>query len=140
MAFGSGSGRGGQLSDINVTPMVDIMLVLLIIFMVATPMLTTGLEIDLPKAEAPRLEITEDEPIITIQKDESIYLFDEKVDLAKLREKLRSDPRVKKAGEVYVQADDMVHHGVVVRVLAIVREAGISKMGIVTDPRTRPEE
>jgi biopolymer transport protein ExbD len=78
---GGGGGRGGALSEINVTPLVDVMLVLLIIFMVAAPMLTTGVEVDLPKAEAPRMDINEDQPIITVQRDQRIFLFDQELNL-----------------------------------------------------------
>ncbi len=134
---GGGGGRGGAaLSEINVTPLVDVMLVLLIIFMVAAPMLTTGVEVELPKAEAPRMDINEDQPIITVQRDQRIFLFDQELNLEQLRERLATDERIKKVDEVFVQADETVPYGAVAQVLALVRSAGIGKMGLVTDPLT----
>ena len=82
MAFSNGDGgQGRALSEINVTPLVDVMLVLLIIFMIAAPMLTTGVNVDLPKADAPRMDIDQDHPLITVQRDQRIFLFDEEVSL-----------------------------------------------------------
>ena len=138
MSFSSNNGgSGGPLSEINVTPLVDVMLVLLIIFMIAAPMLTTGVDVELPKADAPRMEIDEDVPVITVQRDQRIFLFDEEVSLDVLKERLASDERVRSVNEVFVQADEQVPYGVVVQVLALVRQAGIGKMGLVTDPITR---
>jgi biopolymer transport protein TolR len=138
MAFSNdGRGRGNALSEINVTPLVDVMLVLLIIFMVAAPMLTTGVNVDLPKADAPRMDIDQDHPLITVQRDQRIFLFDEEVSLDVLRERLVTDERIRNVDEVFVQADELVPYGVVAQVLALVRQAGIGKMGLVTDPLTR---
>jgi biopolymer transport protein TolR len=138
MAFSNdGGGRGNALSEINVTPLVDVMLVLLIIFMVAAPMLTTGVNVDLPKADAPRMDIDQDHPLITVQRDQRIFLFDEEVSLDVLRERLVTDERIRNVDEVFVQADEQVPYGVVAQVLALVRQAGIGKMGLVTDPLTR---
>ena len=138
MAFSNGSGGpGSPLSEINVTPLVDVMLVLLIIFMVAAPMLTTGVNVDLPKADAPRMDIDQEHPLITVQRDQRIFLFDEEVSLDVLRERLVNDQRIREVDEVFVQADEQVPYGVVAQVLALVRQAGIGKMGLVTDPLTR---
>ncbi len=138
MAFSNDSGgRGSTLSEINVTPLVDVMLVLLIIFMVAAPMLTTGVDVELPKADAPRMDIDEEQPLITVQRDQRVFLFDEEVSLDVLQQRLLTDERVRNVDEVFVQADEQVPYGVVAQVLAIVRQAGIGKMGLVTDPLTR---
>jgi len=138
MAFSNdGGGRGSALSEINVTPLVDVMLVLLIIFMVAAPMLTTGVDVELPKADAPRMDIDEEQPLITVQRDQRIFLFGEEVSLDVLQQRLLTDERVRNVDEVFVQADEQVPYGVVAQVLAIVRQAGIGKMGLVTDPLTR---
>ena len=138
MAFSSGSGGGGSpLSEINVTPLVDVMLVLLIIFMIAAPMLTTGVNVDLPKADAQRMDIDQEHPLITVQRDQRIFLFEEEVSLDVLRERLVTDERIRDVDEVFVQADEQVPYGVVAQVLALVRQAGIGKMGLVTDPVTR---
>ncbi|MGB5268518.1 MAG: ExbD/TolR family protein [Polyangiales bacterium] len=138
MSF-SNDGGGSQraLSEINVTPLVDVMLVLLIIFMVAAPMLTTGVNVDLPKADAPRMDIDQDQPLITVQRDQRIFLFDEEVSLDVLRQRLVTDERIRDVDEVFVQADEQVPYGAVAQVLALVRQAGIGKMGLVTDPLTR---
>ena len=138
MAFSNDSGgRGGALSEINVTPLVDVMLVLLIIFMVAAPMLTTGVNVDLPKADAPRMDHAQDHPLITVQRDQRIFLFVEEVSLDVLRQRLVTDERIRDVDEVFVQADEQVPYGAVAQVLALVRQAGIGKMGLVTDPLTR---
>ena len=138
MAFSNdGGGQGQALSEINVTPLVDVMLVLLIIFMVAAPMLTTGVNVDLPKADAPRMDIDQDHPLITVQRDQRIFLFDEEVSLDVLRQRLVTDERIRNVDEVFVQADEQVPYGVVAQILALVRQAGIGKMGLVTDPLTR---
>jgi biopolymer transport protein TolR len=130
-------GAGSALSEINVTPLVDVMLVLLIIFMIAAPMLTTGVDVELPKAEAPRMDIDEEVPVITVHRDQRLFLFEEEVSLDVLRERLATDKRVQSVDEVFVQADEQVPYGVVAQVLALVRQAGIGKMGLVTDPVTR---
>jgi biopolymer transport protein TolR len=138
MAFSNGdNGTGGALSEINVTPLVDVMLVLLIIFMIAAPMLTTGVNVDLPKADAPRMDIDQEHPLITVQRDQRIFLFDEEVSLDVLRQRLLTDERIRETDEVFVQADEQVPYGVVAQVLALVRQAGIGKMGLVTDPINR---
>jgi len=138
MSFSNdGGGPQSVLSEINVTPLVDVMLVLLIIFMVAAPMLTTGVDVELPKADAPRMDIDQDQPLITVQRDQRIFLFDEEVSLDVLRQRLVTDERIREVDEVFVQADEQVPYGAVAQVLALVRQAGIGKMGLVTDPLTR---
>ena len=149
MAFSSnGGGRGAPLSEINVTPLVDVMLVLLIIFMITAPMLTTGIDVDLPNAEAPRQDVDEDTPLIVIalippeEREEggpisTIYFFGEEVSLEELRRQLDTDERVRERSEVFVQGDESVPYGEVVKVLAQIRQAGVEKMGLVTDPLER---
>jgi biopolymer transport protein TolR len=152
MAFSGGSGRGSALSEINVTPMVDVMLVLLIIFMVSAPLMTTGVDVQLPKAEAPSMEIDEDLPLIVVEfvppeertnEDEisRVYFFDEVVTLRTLERRLREDERLvddeSGARRVFIQADERVPYGQVVQVLAIIRQVGIEQLGLVTDPLAR---
>lgn len=134
MAMDVGGAKGGVKSDINVTPLVDVMLVLLIIFMVAAPMLTTGVSVDLPNANAPNLKTTDEMPLLSISEDRRIWLFDKEIALEDLAVALKNDPKIKVRNEVYVHADESVPYGAVVEVLAIVREVGIDKMGLVTDP------
>ena len=137
MGFSSGSGRGGPLSEINVTPLVDVMLVLLIIFMVAAPMMTTGVSVDLPNAAAPRVEIVEEQPVISVEAGGRLFLRAEELTLSELETRLMTDEDLRARDEVYIQADETVPYGDVVRVLALVRRAGIGKMGLVTDPLDR---
>jgi biopolymer transport protein TolR len=135
MAFsGEDGGPRSALSEINVTPLVDVMLVLLIIFMIAAPMLTTGVDVELPKADAPRMDIDQDQPLITVQRDGRLFLSGQEVSLDDLRQRLLTDERIREVDEVFVQADEQVPYGTVAQVLALVRQAGIGKMGLVTDP------
>ena len=129
-----GGGRGGPLTEINVTPLVDVMLVLLIIFMVAAPMMTSGVEVDLPAAEAPRMDIDEDKLLISITADGKIFLGETEIALDALETTLRGHEQLQRDKEIFVQADEAVPYGAVVRVLAIVRQVGVEKMGLVTDP------
>ena len=133
MAMSTGGG-GGTMSEINVTPLVDVMLVLLIIFMVAAPMLTTGVSVDLPQAHAPRIELNQEKLLLTIASNEKVYLGESEVPYARLEQALLSNARLQEEKEIYVNADREVRYGFVVQVLAIVRKAGIEKLGLVTDP------
>lgn len=134
MAFSSGSGSNAPLSEINVTPLVDVMLVLLIIFMVSAPMLTTGIDVDLPSARAPRLEIDEEKLLLTVTKEKKVFLGEVEVPYDRLEEALSTNERLQREKEIYVQADEVVPYGFVAKVMAIVRSAGIEKLGLVTDP------
>ena len=136
MAFSSGGGgrRRAPLSEINVTPLVDVMLVLLIIFMVAAPMMTTGVQVDLPEAEAPRMGIDEDKVLLSIDAESRVFLGEEEVAIELLQDRLSHDERLQRDHEIFVQADASVRYGFVVRVLAMIRQAGIEQMNLVTDP------
>ena len=135
MGMQTGS-RGGRapLAEINVTPLVDVMLVLLIIFMVSAPMMSTGVDVDLPAAQAPRIELNEEKLLLTVSKDQKVYLGRDEIAFDKLEVTLLSNDRMKREKELYVQADETVPYGFVVKILAIVRKAGIQKLGLVTDP------
>ena len=135
MAFSSGSaGSRAPMSEINVTPLVDVMLVLLIIFMVAAPMMTTGVHVDLPQADAPRMGIDEDKVLLSIDAESRVFLGEEEIPLELLADRLSHDERLQRDREIFVQADASVRYGFVVRVLAMVREAGVEQMNLVTDP------
>lgn len=134
MAFSSGSGGKAPLGEINVTPLVDVMLVLLIIFMVSAPMMNTGVDVDLPAAQAPQVEISEEKLLLTVSKDQKVYLGRDEVAYDKLEATLLANDRMQREKELYVQADANVPYGFVVKVIAIVKKAGISKLGLVTDP------
>lgn len=135
MAFSTG-GSGGRapLSEINVTPLVDVMLVLLIIFMVAAPMMTTGVEVELPRADAPRMGIDEEMLLLSIDRDMHVFLGEEEVPIERLEDRLTHDERLQRDREIFVQADSAVRYGFVVRVLAMIRRAGVEQMNLVTDP------
>ena len=124
--------RRQALSEINVTPFVDVMLVLLIIFMVTAPLLQQGVDVDLPKASGQTMSPAE-RVIITIKKGGKIYLDKTAVTLDTLREGLSG----KTGEEVFLKADKDVPYGVVVAVMGELREIGIEKLGMVTEPKAR---
>jgi biopolymer transport protein TolR len=132
MAFSSGG--KGPLSEINVTPLVDVMLVLLIIFMVSAPMMTTGIEIDLPKTRAPRMDLEEQKLILSIDKQQKVFLGEIEVPYEKLEDALTNNARLQSEKELYLQADETVPYGFVAKVMALIRRGGIDKVGLVTDP------
>ncbi len=135
MSTGGGRGKGrAPLSEINVTPMVDVMLVLLIIFMVAAPMMTSGVQVDLPNADAPPMDIEEDQLMLTIDAAQHVYLGETEVPMERLEEALRTNARLQDERELFVQADHAVPYGFVVRVFVAVRAAGVENVGLVTDP------
>jgi biopolymer transport protein TolR len=132
MAFGGND--NSFMSDINVTPFVDVMLVLLIIFMVTAPMMIEGVNVSLPEATSEPLPAEQDQLIITIDKDNQVYINDYQVTLDFLREKLIKilDGRI--GQEVYLKADKNISYGMVVRVMSEIKGAGIEKLGMVTEP------
>jgi biopolymer transport protein TolR len=146
----SGGGGGGRapLSEINVTPLVDVMLVLLIIFMVTAPLLTAGVEVDLPNADAPNLPIEDEKMVLIIDAERRVYLKvvggeteHERVEVPfdRVEEALRNNAIIQSSSEVFVQADEAVPYGFVAQVLAVIRQAGVTKLGLVTEPRNGEE-
>ena len=124
----------GDLAEINVTPLVDVMLVLLIIFIITAPMLVQGLKVNLPKQDAPALNTESDEPVIlTLTSDQIILLGDEPVHIKLLPDQLGAllagSPR-----PVYLKADETLPYGFVVRVLAVLDQVGVEQVGMVTTP------
>jgi biopolymer transport protein TolR len=133
MGMSSGSGKG-PVSEINVTPLVDVMLVLLIIFMVSAPMMTTGIEIDLPKTQAPHLDVEQEKLLLTITKEQKVFLGETEVPYDSLEQALTTNTRLQQERELYLQADEAVPYGFVAKVMALIRKGGIEKLGLVTDP------
>ena len=122
------------MSDINVTPFVDVMLVLLIIFMVAAPMMIEGVEVTLPQATSKPLETEQEQLIVSIDKSGGLFLNDFQVQFEDLREKLFRITGGDVSREVYLRADKEIPYGVVVRVMAEIKDAGVERLGMVTEP------
>ena len=122
------------LSEINVTPFVDVMLVLLVIFMVTAPMMQAGFEVDLPKVKAAAMQTTEQPLILSIAKDKMIKIHTFNVTLDRLASKLKLIYENRRDKEIYLKADKSVPYGYVMAVMAEVKEAGFEKMGMITEP------
>ncbi|MFQ5912489.1 MAG: protein TolR [Nitrospinota bacterium] len=134
MAFNSKSGRA--LSEINVTPLVDVMLVLLIIFMVTAPMLQQGVDLDLPPVAARELPLDAEQLIVSITKKRQVFLNRARLTVPQLRTKLEAIYRDKPTKEVFLRADKDVPYGFVVETMAAIRASGIRRVGMVTEAKT----
>ena len=139
MAMGSmhSGGRRGLVAEINVTPLVDVMLVLLIIFMVTAPMMTQGLEVDLPETTAKALRQEEEPLVISLSKDGRIKLRNVEVSAKNLREQLGKMSDEEKKRPIYLRADKQVAYGDVVVLMNDIRKAGFEKLGMITKPVER---
>jgi len=138
---GRRSGRRRPLAEINVTPFVDVMLVLLIIFMVTAPLLTAGVPVDLPKTHAKPLTDDREPLSVTIRKDGSIYLQQSRISPETLVERLRAIASNGYDERIYVRGDSSVPYGRVIEVMAILNNAGFTKVGLVTGPpKQKPDE
>ena len=120
------------LSEINVTPLVDVMLVLLVIFMVTAPMLQQGIDVNLPQEAAGNVDPSHERLIITLAQNDRIYLNNQRIDLSALEQQLQQASGFTK--EVYLRADKDIPYGLVVKLMAMIRKAGIERLGIVTSP------
>ena len=129
-----------MMSDINVTPFVDVMLVLLIIFMVTAPMMIQGVSVSLPETTSDPLVSEEEHLLITIDKDNQIHIDDYKVTVDFLQDKLKKILEGRSSREVYLRADKTIPYGTVVRVMAEVKGAGVEKLGMVTVPIDRDQQ
>jgi biopolymer transport protein TolR len=128
------------MSDINVTPLVDVMLVLLIIFMVTAPMMMQGVDVSLPEATAEPLESEKEHLIITINNENKVFINDFQVSVDGLGEKLKKILEGRSDREVYLKADKDIPYGTVVQVMAEVKGAGVEKLGMVTEPAVFDKE
>jgi len=128
-----GEGRSDLISDINVTPLVDVMLVLLIIFMVTTPMMIHGVKVNLPITESKSIKSKEDPLILSITKKRLIYIETYNVTFNALKGKLTKIVANRAGQEILLQADKDVPYGFVMKVMSQVKEAGISKVGMITE-------
>lgn len=135
MSFSSGNGGGRRaMAEINITPLVDVMLVLLIIFMVTAPLIQTGVKVDLPKAQTPPVDAKDEKVVLAITKDRRIFLADAEVPITALAEKLETNARLQKDKELWVHADRNLTYGVVIEVMGLARAAGIENIAMITDP------
>jgi biopolymer transport protein TolR len=125
MGLSTGKRSGGSIREINVTPLVDVMLVLLIVFMVTAPLLTSGLHIDLPEVQATNAPIKDAKLVVSITKDDVT---------ADIERALLQNPRVQKEHELYIRADKDARYGVVARAVAAARVAGVTSLNLLVDP------
>jgi biopolymer transport protein TolR len=132
MAMGSNNGQ--FMSEINVTPLVDVMLVLLIIFMVTAPMMMQGVNVALPQTTSKPLTSEKDHLTVTIDRGQQVFINDYKVTLEALQAKMEKILEGRPDQKVYLRADKSVPYGVVVRVISQVKNAGVEKLGMVTEP------
>ena len=130
------SQRNGKkyMSDINVTPLVDVMLVLLIIFMVTAPMMTQGVKVNLPKTTSKNIKTSEEPLILTITRNKEIFLESHRLPMEGLDVKIAKIFENRRDKEVLIRADKDVPYGFVIQVMAKVKKAGINKLGMVTEP------
>lgn len=132
MAMG-GRGDGSMLSEINVTPLVDVMLVLLIIFMVTAPMLEQGVDIDLPHAEAQAMEAADKKLVLSVDAKRRIFLGKTFIPYSQLFDKLRHNAKLQADKELYLRAERTLPYGLIVKIMALARSAGIENVGMITE-------
>ncbi len=142
--FSSRQNGTTTISQINVTPLVDVMLVLLVIFMVTAPIIQQGVQVNLPQTKAGAIQGKEEQLVVAVTRNGGIYLNDNPMKLEELGQKLRAIRQLQQSKEVYLRADQDVRYGVVMKVVAEVKQAGIERLGMVTQPvvtqPTRREE
>lgn len=133
--------KKAMMSEINVTPMVDVMLVLLIIFMVTAPLMATGIKVNLPESNVSQLENKkEDEPIqVLVDKTGGIWIQKTKILMPELAAKLREVTKQNTQIQIYIRGDKDTSYGVVVSTISAINEAGFSRVGLVTQPR-KPQQ
>jgi biopolymer transport protein TolR len=136
-ARGYGARRKAHpMSEINVTPMVDVMLVLLVIFMVTAPLLTVGVPVQLPKTKAAAMTNPDEPVVISVEKDGGVFLQETKIELDQLGPRLAAITANKPDTTIYVRADQETNYGMFAQVLAELQASGFSKVGLVTDSKT----
>jgi biopolymer transport protein TolR len=133
--MGMSSGGDGELNaEINVTPLVDVMLVLLIIFMITAPMMNTGVDIDLPAVTAQNIEDPEGKLVLSISSDQKLRLGGTQITWQELEAKLAANERVTRERELYIEADKALPYAVVITAMAVCKNAGVVKVMMLTDP------
>jgi biopolymer transport protein TolR len=134
MGMSSGGGDDELKSEINVTPLVDVMLVLLIIFMITAPMMNTGVDIELPQGVAKNIENPEQKVILSITQGKELQLQNTKIKWRELEAKLKNNELLKKQGELFVEADGRLPYSVVVAAMTIAKNVGVPRVMMLTDP------
>ncbi len=129
-------GHGGLASEINVTPFVDVMLVLLVIFMVTAPLMQQGMDVNLPETTTEPLQMSEEPLVLTVQRDGRTFLAREEIAADGLAAKLAAVFAARGDKELFLQADREAPYGLVVKAMAAARSAGVTKLGIVTEPES----
>lgn len=135
MAVDTSQQSGTTISQINVTPMVDVMLVLLVIFMVTAPIIQQGVQVNLPQAKAGAIPGKEEQMVVVVNRNGRVYLNDTPMTVPELGQKLRAISSLNGDREVYLRADQDVRYGLVMKVVAEIKQAGIQKLGMVTRPQ-----
>src|SRR5687768_13135858 len=132
MGMGGGRGAPGRttMSEINVTPMVDVMLVLLIIFMVTAPLIQQGVKVNLPEVKAAPVEAQEKKLVLSVDNQKRVYIGETEVALNTLEEKLKANAKAQADKEIYLHADREIAYGIVVEVMAAAQRAGINNVGM----------
>ena len=138
MAFSLDGDDDSAIAEPNITPMVDVMLVLLIIFMVTAPMMKQGVEVNLPKAATTAVKGEDEQLVLTMTKAKKYFLGKHEIPAAELTTKLAANERIKSGKALYLHADSALSYGEVVATMADLRAAGIERLGLITDPEEAP--
>ena len=136
----AGGSDSGLMSEINVTPFVDVMLVLLIIFMVTAPMMVQGVDVSLPEASSAPLQSDQEHLVITVDKNQQVFINELQVEMDFLQQKLLKILEGREDRQVFLKADRDIAYGIVVRVMAEVKAAGVEKLGMITMPLSPDEK
>lgn len=137
MAFSSSNDSDDLKSEINIIPLVDVMLVLLIIFMVAAPMMNESVDVNLPKAKAQASNAKEESVILSVKQDQSIFVGKTAIKRDELIPKLTSIFNNRDKKEIFVKADEKVTHGFIIKLMADIQRAGIFRISFMTDPSSQ---
>jgi biopolymer transport protein TolR len=137
MAMGGQGDDRRVMAEINVTPLVDVMLVLLVIFMVTAPMMQQGVQVNLPKADTKAMTTQDETVVVTVNKSGKVFINKDEIPASDLRNRLTAMFAAREKKEVFLKADGGVPYGEVVRTMADIKGAGIERLGMVTEPAAK---